>query len=159
MIVVLRIVIFNNGFYCRKSYRLLKRHQNSTLSAISRPRYDIITWILIESAYHCQNSRNCYSNSEQYTVLMIWRHYNFVFATFATKHEKGRESIIKVFLFTKLLLGTQTNMVKICLQPYNLFSEEYLQPRSLVTMLLLNESSFLCWHRAIKIYVMVLSII
>jgi hypothetical protein len=40
MIVAFQIVI-NNGFYCRKSYHLLKRHQNSTLSAISRR--DIIT--------------------------------------------------------------------------------------------------------------------
>jgi hypothetical protein len=48
-----------DGFYCRKQYRLLKRHKNSTLSAISRR--DIITWTLSsELAFHCQNSRNCW---------------------------------------------------------------------------------------------------
>jgi hypothetical protein len=40
LIVVLQIVI-NNDFYCRNSYRLLKRHRNTTLGAISRR--DIIT--------------------------------------------------------------------------------------------------------------------
>jgi hypothetical protein len=57
MRVVLQIVI-NNGFYCRKSYRLLKRHQNSTLHAISR-RY-IITLTLIvlfKIGIHVANSQ------------------------------------------------------------------------------------------------------
>jgi hypothetical protein len=85
MIVVLQLVI-NNGFNCRNSYRLLKRHQNSTLSAISRR--DIITWTLI---FHgiglpCQNSRNRQptiaiqtANNTRRPVLVFWRRYNFSF--------------------------------------------------------------------------------
>jgi hypothetical protein len=78
MIVVLQIV---TAFYCRKSYRLLKGHQESTLSAISRRDVNTWTLIVIGIAFHCQNSRNIQrtiailtANNKWWPVftLLIW---------------------------------------------------------------------------------------
>jgi hypothetical protein len=121
---VLQIVINN---------RLPKRHQNSTLSAISRR--DIITWTLIVlgislplSKFTQSSTHNCYSNSEQYTVasahVFLWRHYNLSFPFIADDKFvlqnmlKGGEWIIKVFLFTKLLLKTLTTNSNVCIKIY-----------------------------------------
>jgi hypothetical protein len=117
MIVVLQIVI-NNGFYCRKSYRLLKRRQNSTLSAIFRR--DIMTRTLI-----CPRNRPSIVKIHAIVNPQLLIKPRIIPYTAAIAHvltslqlfichladdkfvlQSCRREGNKVFLFTKLLLRT-----------------------------------------------------
>jgi hypothetical protein len=72
MLVVLQIV--TNGFYCRKSYRLLKIKASEIYTQRHPSAWRTLSVLGI--ALRCQNSRNgqptiCFSNSEQYTVASV----------------------------------------------------------------------------------------
>jgi hypothetical protein len=79
MIIVFQIVI-NNGFICRKSYRLLKRHHNSSLSAISQTANN--------------TRRSCFDVTTIFNLPLSRRQIC----------QGTGESNIKAFPFTKLLL-------------------------------------------------------